>query len=62
MDKLPEIEVPVDALAEKQQEESFNHLAERLQEEEEPKRRLPVVPSTGNSITQQDVQDALDAD
>jgi hypothetical protein len=60
MDKLPEIEVPVDAPPETQQEESFNHLAERFQEQE-PKRRLPLVPSTGNPITQQDIDDVLEA-
>jgi hypothetical protein len=48
--------------AETQQKELFRHLAERLRQEEEPKRRLPLIPPTGNSITQQDIDDALDSD
>lgn len=51
MDTLHEIEAAVDALPETQQKELFRHLAERFQEQEEPKRRLPLVPPTGNSIT-----------
>lgn len=61
MDTLPEIEAAVDALPETQQKELFHHLAERLQEHAELKRSLPLVPPTGNSITQQDIDDALDA-
>jgi hypothetical protein len=65
MDTLPEIEAAVDALPETEQKELFKHLAERLQEHQEHaelKRSLPLVPPTGNSITQQDIDDALDAD
>ncbi len=62
MDTLHEIEAAVDALPETQQKELFRHLAERFQEQEEPKRHLPLVPPTGRSITQQDIDDALDAD
>jgi hypothetical protein len=62
MDTLPEIEAAVDALPETQQKELFRHLAERFKQQEEPKQRLPLVPPTGNSITQQDIDDALDAD
>lgn len=61
MDTLHEIEAAVDALPETQQKELFCHLAERFQQEE-LKRRLPLVPLTGDSITQQDIDDALDAD
>ena len=61
MDTLHEIEAAVDALPVTQQEELFRHLAERFKEQQESK-RLPLVPSTGNSITQQDIDDALDAD
>lgn len=61
MDTLHEIEAAVDALPETQQKELFRHLSERF-EQEEPKRRLPLVPPTGNSITQQDIDDALDSD
>lgn len=62
MDTLHEIEAAVDALPETQQKELFRHLAERFQKQEEPKRHLPLVPPTGSSITQQDIDDALDAD
>jgi hypothetical protein len=65
MDSLGEIEAAVDALPEKQQKELFKHLAERLEERQERsdlKRSLPLVPPTGNSITQQDIDDALDSD
>jgi hypothetical protein len=62
MDTLHEIEAAVDALPVTQQKELFRHLAERFKEDEEPKQRLPLVPPTGNSITQQDIDDALDSD
>jgi hypothetical protein len=62
MDTLPEIEAAVDALPVTEQKELFRHLAERFQEQEELKRRLPLIASTGNPITQQDIDDALDAD
>ncbi len=62
MDTLHEIEAAVEALPETQQKELFRHLAERFKEEEEPKRRLPLVSPIGNSITQEDIDDALDAD
>ncbi len=65
MDTLPEIEAAVDALPEAQQKELFERLAERLEERQghaELKRSLPLVPPTGNSITQQVIDDALDSD
>lgn len=62
MDTLHGIEAAVDALPETQQKELLRHLAERFKEEEESKQSLPLVPPTGNSITQQDIDDALDAD
>jgi hypothetical protein len=62
MDTLHEIEAAVDALPVTQQKELFRHLAERFNQQEEPKRRLPLVPPTGNTITQQEIDDALDTD
>jgi hypothetical protein len=62
MDKLPEIESPVDALPLRQQKELFRRLAERFEKPEAPKRRIPLVPSTGNPITQEDIDNALDAE
>jgi hypothetical protein len=61
MDTLHEIEAAVDALPETQQKELIRHLAERFHQEE-PKRHLPLIPPTGTSITQQDIDDALDTD
>ena len=62
MDTLPEIEAAVDELPLKLQRELFRHLAERLEVQGESKRRLPLVASTGNPITQEDIDEALDAD
>ena len=62
MSKLAEIEAAVDGLPVPQQEELFRHLAERLRAPQKPRRRLPLVPPTGRPITQEDIDDALDAD
>ena len=62
MDTLPEIEAAVDGLPLKLQRELFRHLAERPEVQGESKRRLPLVASTGNPITQEDIDEALDAD
>jgi hypothetical protein len=62
MDKLPEIEAAVDALPLIQQKELFRRLAERFQKQEQTNQRIPLVPPTGNPITQEDINDALDAD
>jgi hypothetical protein len=61
MRTLAEIEVAVDALPSPQQEALFRNLAQRPQKRPEPKRRLPLVPSTGRPITQEEIDDALDA-
>ena len=57
-----EIETAVAALPFSQQEELFRLLAERLKKRAEPRRRLPLVPATGNPITQEEINDALDSD
>ena len=62
MSKLAEIEAAVDALPVPQQEALFRHLADRLRAPQEPHRRLPVIPATGRPITQEDIDDVLDAD
>ena len=62
MDTLPEIEAAVDALPVTQQKELLRRLAQRLQDQEERKRQLPFVAPTGNPITQEDIDYALDAD
>ena len=62
MDKLPEIEAAVDALPITKQRELLRRLAQRLQDQEERKRQLSFVAPTGNPITQEDIDHALDAD
>jgi hypothetical protein len=62
MSILSEIEAAVEALPPRQQEELLRRLAERLQERQEPKRRLPLVPATGHPITQEEIDHALDPD
>jgi len=62
MSSLMEIERAVDALPSPQQEELFRRLAERLKKRGEPRRQLPLVPATGNPITQEEINDALDSD
>ena len=62
MDTLPEIEAAVDALPITKQRELRRRLAQRLQDQEERKRQLSFVAPTGNPITQEDIDHALDAD
>lgn len=62
MDTLPEIEAAVDALPVTQPRGLLRRLAQRLQNQEEPKRQLPFVVPTGNPFTQEDIDDALDAE
>jgi hypothetical protein len=65
MVSLSEIEAAVEALPEMHQKELFQHLAARLKESQERaelKRSLPLVPPTGNSITQKDIDEVLSFD
>jgi hypothetical protein len=62
MSTLNEIEAAVDALPLPQQAELLRFLAQRLEGQPEAKRRLPIVLPTGRPITQQEIDDALDAD
>jgi hypothetical protein len=62
MSTLAEIEAAVDTLPPPQQEALFRHLARRLQQRTDAKGRLPLVPATGRPITQEEIDDALDAD
>ena len=59
---LAEIESALDALPPEEQKELFRRLAERLQHRPGAKRRLPLVPATGRPITQEEIDDAVDAD
>jgi hypothetical protein len=62
MSTLSEIEVAVDALPSLQQQELLRRLAERLGKLQILKRRLPLVPPTGHTITQEEIDDAVEAD
>jgi hypothetical protein len=59
---LTDIESVLDALPRAEQQELFRHLAQRLQGHPEAKRLLPLVPATGQPITQEEIDDALDTD
>jgi len=62
MSTLAEIETAVQALPVSQQEALFRHLAERLQDRPRQTGSLPLVPATGRSITQEEIDDALETD
>jgi hypothetical protein len=62
MSTLAEIESAVNALPLPEQKKLLQHLAERLNGRTEAKRCLPLVPVTGRPITQEEIDDALDAD
>jgi len=59
---LAEIESAVNALPLPQQKELYRHLGERLNGQTEARRLLPLVPATGQPITQEEIDNALDAD
>lgn len=61
MSTLAEIEAAVNRLAEPEQEELLRYLEERLRRPQLD-RHLPLVPTTGRPITQEEIDDALDAD
>lgn len=61
MSTLAEIEAAVDVLPLPEQKELLRHLESRLRPPE-MKRRLPVIKATGHPITQQQIDDVLDAD
>jgi hypothetical protein len=62
MSTIAEIEAAVEALPLAQREELLRRLTKQLGAEKPPKRRLPEVPPTGRPITQQEIDDAKDAD
>lgn len=59
MNTLHEIEAAVAALTESQQKELLRHLEERFRDHKQPTQRLPLVPPSRDSITQEDIDDAL---
>jgi hypothetical protein len=62
MSTMAEIEAAVERLSSEEKELLFRRLQERLRLERQPKRRLPLVAATGHPITQQEIDDALEAD
>lgn len=61
MSTVVEIEEAIGQLPTSEQEALFRHLQEAMRLREKP-RFLPMVPPTGQTITQQEIDDALDAD
>lgn len=61
MSTLAEIEAAVDVLPLPEQKELLRYLESRLRPAA-TKRRLPLIKATGQPITQQQIDDALDAD
>jgi len=63
MTSLAEIEAAVDSLPAQQQELLLRHLSEPLQRlPAHGKSRLPLVPASGRTITQEEIDDACDAE
>jgi hypothetical protein len=62
MSTLQEIEEAVATLPEQEQKELFRYLENRLASKHPRKRMLPLVPSIGQPITQQEIDDALEAE
>jgi hypothetical protein len=62
MSNLSDIEAAVGLLPPPQQEELLRHLAERMGKPQILKRRLPLVPPTGHTITQEEIDDAVESD
>ena len=61
MSTVVEIEEAIGQLPTSEQEALFRHLQEAMGHRDKP-RSLPLVPPTGRTITQQEIDDALDAD
>jgi hypothetical protein len=62
MNSLTEIEAAVDSLSQPQQQELLRYLAERVRKQGQPNWTLPTVGATGREITQQEIDDACDAE
>lgn len=61
MSTVAEIEEAIGQLPTRELEVLFRHLEEAVRQREKP-RSLPLVPPTGRTITQQEIDDALDAE
>jgi hypothetical protein len=62
MSTLAEIEEAMNALPFSEKKELLRRLKERLEPDRKPKRRLPLVPKTGRPISQEEIDNAWDAD
>jgi hypothetical protein len=62
MNSLAEIEAAVDSLPPQQQELLLRHLADRLTRTTPGKPNLPLIPASGRLITQEEIDDACDAE
>jgi len=61
MSTVAEIEQAIERLPAREQEALFHHLEVAMRQKEKL-RALPLVPPTGQPITQQEIDEALDAD
>ena len=59
---LAEIEAAVNSLPPHQQQELLRHLTRQLDATQKQRRDLPLVPATGRLVTQEELDDARDAD
>ncbi len=62
MTTLMEIEEAVEKLARSQQEKLYRRLIERLGSRPQVRRSLPLVPAIGRKITQEHIDNAVDAE
>jgi hypothetical protein len=62
MSTIAEIAAAVEDLPKWEQQKLLQQLSQRLEIASQGKRRLPLVPPTGNPITQREIDDGLDAD
>ena len=62
MSTLTEIEAAVELLAPADKQELLRYLERHVSEPAPGRRALPLVPATGQRITQQEIDDALEAD
>ena len=58
----PEIEAAVELLPSVEKQELLRYLERHLNEPAPGRRALPLVPASGQRITQQEIDDALEAD
>jgi hypothetical protein len=60
MSTLAEIEEKVRTLSQSEQTELLRRLSQQLEESRSLSSQLPIIPKTGRSITQQEIDDAVE--